>query len=58
MRLRLLLIAVTLWLPKVLQAQEWQPAAAGSFEAISGLSDGSLVVIQYPGDILRHNHLY
>jgi photosystem II stability/assembly factor-like uncharacterized protein len=34
-------------------AQSWQPIGSDSFVSIAGLSDGSLTLIRYPGDILR-----
>jgi photosystem II stability/assembly factor-like uncharacterized protein len=36
-----------------LHAQEWEPIGATSFEAIAGAEDGSLLLIRYPGAILR-----
>jgi hypothetical protein len=36
-----------------LHAQSWQPVGGESFEAIAGVSDGTLVLIRYPGDILH-----
>jgi photosystem II stability/assembly factor-like uncharacterized protein len=35
------------------QEDEWEPIGAESFEAIAGVDDGGLLLIQYPGAILR-----
>ncbi len=35
------------------QEDEWEPIGATSFEAIAGVEDGGLLLIQYPGAILR-----
>ncbi len=34
-------------------AQEWEPIGTKSFEAITSANDGALLLIRYPGDILR-----
>ena len=51
--LRSCIIALALLLPASLRAQEWEPIGAESFSAIAGAEDGSLLLIRYPGDILR-----
>ncbi|HEY3874930.1 MAG TPA: hypothetical protein VGM92_05605 [Candidatus Kapabacteria bacterium] len=52
MRIRALCI-VGLLLSCTLRAQQWEPIGADSFESIADVADGSLVLIRYPGDILR-----
>jgi photosystem II stability/assembly factor-like uncharacterized protein len=39
--------------PVVSCAQSWQSVGDDSFEAISGTTDGTLLIVRYPGDILR-----
>ena len=34
------------------QEDEWEPIGATSFEAIAGVEDGGLLLIQYPGTVL------
>jgi photosystem II stability/assembly factor-like uncharacterized protein len=36
-----------------LGAQQWEPIGTESFEALAGVEDGGLLLIQYPGAILR-----
>ncbi len=45
--------ALLLTKPIVSRAQSWQSVDDESFEAIAGSADGTLVLIRYPGDILR-----
>jgi len=35
------------------RSQEWEPIGTESFEAITSIEDGSLLLVQYPGAILR-----
>ncbi len=42
-----------LCLATILHAQPWEPVGGESFEAIAGVEDGSLLLVAYPGTILR-----
>ena len=39
--------------PSARSQEEWEPIGTTSFEGIAGAEDGSLLLIQYPGAILR-----
>ena len=53
MQVRAFLSAIALCFSVVLHAQTWQAVGGDSFESIAALRDGSMLVIRYPGDILR-----
>jgi photosystem II stability/assembly factor-like uncharacterized protein len=54
MLVRTLLVFAVLFFAASARAQEeWEPIGDESFEAIAGIEDGSLLLIQYPGAILR-----
>ena len=47
------LLFTALLLTSSARSQRWETVGGESYEAIAGLSDGSLVMLRYPGDILR-----
>ncbi|MDP4199252.1 MAG: hypothetical protein Q8922_05775 [Bacteroidota bacterium] len=50
-------IAASWAMPSRAMAQSWDPIGADAFVAIAGMSDGALVMIREPGDILRSTDL-
>jgi photosystem II stability/assembly factor-like uncharacterized protein len=53
MLVRSFLIAIFLIVSSTTFAQPWEPIGTESFEASAGVEDGGLLLIQYPGAILR-----
>ncbi len=54
MRYRLFLFTVLVFISASARSQEeWEPIGAESFEAITSIEDGSLLLVRYPGAILR-----
>ena len=48
-----IMLFALLILSKLAIAQDWKPIGVESFEGIYGVVDGALLLIRYPGDILR-----